>query len=671
MQPPRPPLDPLVQFIHDRLAKRADLGDGAGPFTALSETAERFNDTSWFWVDDNAKAAELLAWPLLCDQDPALLDSAIDFVVRLSDGPVIRRRCSPAEIAVVSADPCAFFVRTAFFNVTGDLSRGSVRQSVRFNDGRTADAVDLTGNLVELRVEGRLHVLDVEEAISSFSLTEEGDEVRLVHESLLRAKRGRLRRVKPVATVRYEYVVSAHRPALLLRVTITPEPGVALDDVTITTACDQLSAMRAAEYRAVVVGAGGTWRTQRALPDGRSLVHAGPAEYVGLVQESGSPGFAYAIHARMHDAEQVSAIQANGVTEGRLHWMLTRYAIGRLEPGGHASITEDRLLTAGGYYDAPEHYAAVMRDGDGGGTLDPSMTYDIGAELNAVAAHLLFAAAGQYATPPSPARLAALRSWYDRHLDRYFSYIRPGEPGSHARIFSRGLGFVVLSLDCMLRATGEQRYRTLMGTATELLLGLLDRAERPGGGWFANVQDTWAGAPFLDCQGAALLALCRAALHGDPEGRLAAAAREVMAAIRLGTVVVAPAPGESVLCDTLLVRRHGEGPEDTGYWNFKLGVVLRALRMLAFADARGVVPLSALERSRLALLDEVCVRLIADSTRDRGGMIEVLTCQRAGETNSETQPWVILGLHTGLDELVAGLDSGAGLMRETASASVS
>ena len=661
--PSLPPMDSLVRFIRERLAKRADLGDGAGSFTALSETAERFNDTSWFWVDDNAKAAELLALPALYRQDSSLLDATIDFVLRLSEGPVIRRRCGPAEIAVDAADPCAFRVRTAFFNVTGDLSRGVVRQSVRFNDGRTMDAVHLTGNLVECRVGGRAHVLDVEDAITGFALTRDGDEVHLMHESLLHARCGPLRRRTPVATVRYEYAVSAHRAAIGLRVTLAALRGVILDDVVITTACDQLGALLAAQYRAVVIGTAGAWRTQRALPTGGSVAHEGAADYLGLLQEGGSPGFAYAIHARMHDPARVASVCANGVEDGRLHWVLTRYRIGRVAAGERVSIAEDRLLTAGGYYDAPGHYAAVMRDADGGGTLDPSMTYDIGAELNAVAVHLLFAAAGHYAVASE--RVATLRAWYDRHLDRYFDHVGPGRPGCHDRVFSRGLAFVVLSLDCMLRATGEERYRALMETGTGLLLGLLDRAERPGGGWVANVQDRWCDAPFLDCQGAALLAVCRAALHGDADGCLAAAAREMLAAIQLGTVTVAPAPGESVTCDSLLVRRHGAGPEDTGYWNFKLGLTLRGLRMLTLADARGAVPLAVPERRRVALLQEVCVQLIEASSREHDGALEVLTSQRAGETNSETQPWVILGLYGELDELVADIDVALRPMVET------
>jgi hypothetical protein len=36
--------------------------------------------------------------------------------------------------------------------------------------------------------------------------------------------------------------------------------------------------------------------------------------------------------------------------------------------------------------------------------------------------------------------------------------------------------------------------------------------------------------------------------------------------------------------------------------------------------------------------------------------MEVLTSRIAGETNSETQPWVALGLDTTIDDLIVTLD---------------
>jgi len=115
-------LPAMVAFIKRRLVKTAEMGGQR--FPALAETAERFNETSWFWTDDNAKAAELLAEPGLYDADPTPADAALDFVLRMSEGAVIQRRCGPPELRVLSADPRAFRVETAFFILEGDLSRG-------------------------------------------------------------------------------------------------------------------------------------------------------------------------------------------------------------------------------------------------------------------------------------------------------------------------------------------------------------------------------------------------------------------------------------------------------------------------------------------------------------------------------------------------------------------
>ena len=57
--------------------------------------------------------------------------------LRMSKGAIIQRRCGPTELRVVASDPRAFRIETAFFIVEGDLSKGVVRQSLRFNDGRT------------------------------------------------------------------------------------------------------------------------------------------------------------------------------------------------------------------------------------------------------------------------------------------------------------------------------------------------------------------------------------------------------------------------------------------------------------------------------------------------------------------------------------------------------
>ena len=655
IRPDRAALEAMVAFLKANLVKT--VGTGPGAYLALAETAVRFNDTSWFWTDDNAKAAELLCEPRLYNADPATADAAIDFVLRMSQGEVIQRRCGPAELRVLNSDPSSFRMETAFFIVEGDLTRGIVRHALRFNDGRTVTAAQHTGNSVSFRHDGRNVVLDVEEAITATRVQAEGRTVLLSHTSTLREPVSwRRRSAAALGTLIYTYAVSADRPSIGLHVELAPAPGATLHDVVLTTAIDQLSIVPGVAYRGVAVRGEGGNQFVRNVADGRVEVAAGPAEYSAIVQEGASPGFSYAIHSLLTDGAKLAGIFARGQQGGKLHWVTHRYRVGAIS--APTSIREERMLTGGGYYDALAHYAAVLRDAPGGGEADPSMTYDIGAELNAVAVHVLFARGGQYARSPAPARLAQLTAWYDRHAARYFEFIDPDAEDALDRVFTRGIAFVAMSLDCMLRASGHARYHAWLTMAVRLILRLQSRASCGRDADDALFADTWAEhRPFLDNHAACVLALARAAWHGDADGALGRAVHEGILGIRLytGTVLLNAEHAEAYDGLAVLSRPDRPAHADTGFWNFKLGMVMRALQAVRNAAASGVIAASAQERERLRQRLELAQCLIDESIREQGDGLEVLTSRIAGETNSETQPWVALGLVPVIDELVVRL----------------
>lgn len=659
----RSTLDAMVAFIKTNLVKTAqlDLGDA---FLALSETAVRFNDTSWFWTDDNAKAAELLSDPVLYDADPATANAAMDFVLRMSEGAVIQRRCAKAELRVLSVDPAAFRVETAFFIIEGDLARGIVRHSLRFNDGRTVTAAQHTGNMISFRHARRSATFDVENTITRHEIRVEERSVVLSHTSTLQRAPTFLHRDPPVlAELTYSYSVSADRPSVGLTVTLAPMPGVTLRDVVLSTAIDQMSIVPGVDYRAVAIRSKGSNQTHRTIADKRVFLHSGPADYCSVVQEGASPGFSYAIHTLLRDGAKLDDILARGQLEGRLHWLINRYAMGTVSGDNPAIIREERMVTGGGYYDALEHYTAVLSNGLGGGSSDPSMTYDIGAELNAIATHILFARMDQYAKRPSETRLESLTTWYDRHVQRYFDFIRPGEAGDLDRIFTRGIAFTVLSLDCMLRATADERYRTYLNTAVQLILRMQRRRDYGRDTHDATFGDTWAGlTPFLDNHAACLLALARASRHGDPDGALGRAIQDGILGIRLYSGVVDLGGGHLEAYDGLAVLNPSEfgSHADTGFWNFKLGVVLRALYAAGHAAADGAIVANALDRQRREIRQDVACSMLASCMRKTGETLEILTSRIAGETNSETQPWVALGLAPVIDQRVVTLQKVTG-----------
>ncbi|MBV1798488.1 hypothetical protein [Siccirubricoccus sp. G192] len=622
-----------IAFLKAKLAKPAPLC--GRPMLALAETDQPLDDSRWFWTDDNAKALELLALPAAWDADPGFGRAILDFVLAMSPGDLIFRRCAEPQLRLLDPDPRAFRILSAFHTWSGDLSKGLIHQSGRFNDGRGRVAATHTGNLLGFRHQGRRHCIDVEDTITDFGLTRTPAGITLFHESRITLPARLLRRhERQIGVLRYQYDIAADSPVLRLRVTLRTEPGIALSRVRVTTACDELSRAR----HAVTIGAGGEFQPARLHAGTAAILHQGAADYLGF-HEDGLPGFSHSLHIRPGDRDRLVSVRATCRSDGHPHWVVARYGADALPRGAEFSIAEDRLLTCGGSRSHAPAYAALLADPDALRGLDPSISYDHGTELNAVATHYLFARAGAYAEPIPAPRCEALRDWFDRHLAGFFASLAPACNASATATFVRGLAFVILALDCMLRATGDARYQAHLGAALDLLL-----AHQQTGANDGVFVDTGAGGAFLDCQAAALLALARLAQPGC-DTRVAPALRRGLAAIRLGTVE-AEVGGTRIAHDTIAVRyraSNGEWAEDGGLWSYKLGLLLRALHAVEAVGDSGGLALTEAERQRIGFLTDLCASLLRASTRERGAGIEHLTSPYSGETNSETQPWVLLG----------------------------
>ncbi len=123
----------------------------------------------------------------------------------------------------------------------------------------------------------------------------------------------------------------------------------------------------------------------------------------------------------------------------------------------------------------------------------------------------LHAARGDYAVPLPPERLAALRAWYDRHLEAWFAGLAP-VGGDAAPPFVRGLAFVLLSLDTMRRLPDGRPYGSPLAAGLDLLLARQQTGPQEGAFMDAEPASAW-----LDGHAAALLALARlAGPEADP-----------------------------------------------------------------------------------------------------------------------------------------------------------
>ena len=149
---------------------------------------------------------------------------------------------------------------------------------------------------------------------------------------------------------------------------------------------------------------------------------------------------------------------------------------------------------------------------------------------------------------------------------------------------------------------------------------------------------------YVDCHSAALLALTQAARYLD-DPRLAAAIERGLASYCVGSCAYAAgSPDQIDTVSTNVVDRLGTRRTENAFWNFKAGMTLRffaALRASPHPSLRSIV---ARYNERMVVLESVLRRQLERSITQNGGGIEIRTAVPAGETNSETQPWVMLGL---------------------------
>lgn len=647
-------LDAMARLIARRLVKPIDPADPLAPL-AIAETAERFNDSAWFWIDDAGKAAELFALPRLRKEWPHVADALIDQILALSPGELMHRRMALPELRLFDPAPTAFAAQTAFFSVTGDLAAGAVRPTIRYNDGRGRFIGEFAGHSLHFTWGLKRHAIDVETCIDTTRIDHTPEGLVFEHTGTIRAE-PLLGPPRDLARLTYRYCLRADHAAIGLEVVLKTLPGIALGNVEVTTAIDQLT--RGGAFNQAWVGHGGAFR-ECAVPDAaRGLLHEGPADYLGVVEGSRSPatghagtdpGFAIGFHVRFGAPGQVRKILAQGQTGDRFHWIRVFHALGDCPPGSTVRLSEQRLVTGGGFYASPERYAALFDvPRDPRRAIDPAMSYDIGAELNAVAATLLFAARGDYDPPLAPQRCAELRSWFDRHLAAYCTGLAAAGAHTARVVFVRGLAFAVMAADAMARAFPDcAAYRdhcvTLAARLRETASAVID------------APDEAIFTPFIDCQGAAILALVRAMAHlGEDRDATADLIARAIRAIRSGEVSKALfGRGEARFVS--LFTRPGAGlpPVDAGFWVFKLGLVLRALAAVRLAHAD--LPQCADLADHIAHCEAVARDAIAAVARIDGDTIEILTAEGSTETNSETQPWAALGLVPAIEAALAAM----------------
>ena len=145
-----------------------------------------------------------------------------------------------------------------------------------------------------------------------------------------------------------------------------------------------------------------------------------------------------------------------------------------------------------------------------------------------------------------------------------------------------------------------------------------------------------------------ILSLARAALLLD-DPRLGPAIVDGINAVKMKSYSWQALEGH-----TIVVRGDGEifiedqsdqsGARDGMLWGFKAGMLLRGLAAAELAADAGRITIDRRTRGYIRQLRAAATDYIHTSTIPRGRSLEILTSYRSGETNSESQPWMVLGL---------------------------
>lgn len=631
---------PYAAFLMQRLFR------SCGTRTeAVVETEYPTDGDIWAWADDNAKILELLSLPALWRQFPEQTAAILRFLISMCDGPFIFRRIGAPRLERTAGDDRAGTYLHALMHVVTDLPRGCVMLGIRFHDGRTARNLYLTGNYVSFRHRDQHITLDVEDAISeSASRLQDGGLVATHAGDLhFMAAAGRHR----LGRITYTYRVAAGSMLVRVEAALELDPGIEVADVTLTIGHDNLSHGETNVHygRIALLGTDGATRLHRAEAAETLVLPAEGARYYGFGQEE-MHGFALGIHTRPLDPDRLRELRVVQHGPGRLHWVVAAYDFpGRHRGGARLAVAEHKLLTAGGFPTEAATYERLMREAAAAPPdawpRDLSISYDYGVELNAFAKGFAVLAAGEVTAPPGLA--AELKTLADRYLDAYRAQFLDGFQRGENTVFSRQIGFVILAAATMLRATGEDRYRADLAALVAVLLQFEQPLGPAEGGFLMGLRSS--RDIHVDCHSAALLALAHAAPH-LPEMEIAAAIDRGLGAYALVTGSIEWL-GETRKVDTIGIHwtdDAGQARLSHAFWNFHAGLTLRLFRALRESPDAGLRALHAKHADRLAVLEPLLRHQVALGTRAHADGMEIRSSWLSSETNSETQPWVLLGL---------------------------
>jgi ubiquinone/menaquinone biosynthesis C-methylase UbiE len=639
------PTDPVpyAEFIVRHLMQHPVPGES---LLAVSETELPIDGDLWFWADDNAKILEFFAIPELWHRYPEESKSLLKFINGLCFGPFILRRIGHPRLEQLQNDGSgkADFIHT-FMHIGCELQRGIVNVGIRFHDGRTARNLTFASQEVEFTHNGTRHRFAANDFIDKHEIIFSGDSLVLQHSSIIDVAHGEEK--SRIGRLTYTYTFSARSMFINAEVDLVLEKGITVSDVILGFSHDDLShGENYVFYSEINTLAPDEHSNTVAAEPGEVLIPVPGVTYWSVTQNEFMRGFSLAVHTLVDGANEDRALKAEVREKGRLHRIFSTHAYGGVFTGTALHVSEQKVLTSGGFYDQVQDYESMLRHFGMQAQQSPidfSLSYDYGAELNSFA-RVFRALSNETPSPDSDILRNEVKALFDRYFEVYDRLLLETQKKDPTVIFSRSLSFAIFGLVDMWYATKEQVYLDNLRSSVDVLLTFVRNEEGEDGKPISLfVGDLLNFYIFVDCHSAALMALVRALpVLEDPS--LITIIDQGLDAYRIETlgIPLGDMRKEDLVC---LGRLSAERQlHSHSYWNFTAGLTLRLFKMLRQSPHQATQEIFERHRSRIALHEALLKLRIEQSLRDRNGALEIKTGRLSGEGNSETQPWVALGV---------------------------
>lgn len=621
---------------------------------AASETEADLDGDRWFWADDNAK---ILTWLARRRLFPAFAQDVLQiqrFLADLCAGPFIMRRVGEPRLDKVRADGDAGEFVMTFLRLTYQLKLGLVHAGIRFHDGRNGQHLTLTGNYINFTHKGTRYAIDIEDSIASFEWTENGDRISLMHISHIHFRPGWFN--TKMGEVKYTYTFYKASSKIDVSVDLKIEEGIDVQDVDLTLGYDNLShGINNVNY-SVLKGCrpDGSVIEVTQPPPAHGLVETGPLSYVMVHQTAELAGFALGVHAILHNSAAVRGLRVLRLPNSQLHWVVIEHRFPGRHVGSQLGFTATIWLSGGGFYDMVSEYAYFLRELGKKESLQPldiSISYDYGAELEAFALCYRVGKQLEGVVELPVGWTESNRLLFDRYFAIYKARFLEPERQGIASAYLRPTCLIALGLCDLLEATGDEQYLVeLRGIMEEVIAFARHQQDIVGTPCvvFAMGRNINSN-PFIDCHSSAILALTRAYKYlRDPRFLQFIDLALVAYSIRTTTIELGGSRKQDVIGIDF------QRPDKThhfidAYWNFCTALALRAILALKRSGIAEIRAIYEKHEVRLEIFETLIRMQFARSTTVRDGAIEVRTSVLSGESNSETQPWVALGLFPDID----------------------